>query len=135
MHGKYSFLHLLDDLQSLDAELYKNIKFLKTYDGDISDLSLTFSVTDQNFGESKEIELFPGGSQVPVTSANRGRYIDEVAKYYLHDRIKHQAQAFFTGLYEVINPDMLSIFSAPELQVNTLRSVQCMDIYLHVART
>jgi hypothetical protein len=60
MHGKYSFLHLADDLQSLDPELFKNLAFLKTYDGDISDLELTFSVTDMSFGATREIDLFPG---------------------------------------------------------------------------
>jgi ubiquitin-protein ligase E3 C len=35
----------------------------------------------------------------------------------LHDRIKKQAGAFFNGLYQVISPDLLSVFCAPELQV------------------
>jgi ubiquitin-protein ligase E3 C len=63
------------------------------------------------------LDLYIGGSRVPVTSQNRGRYIDEVAKYYLHDRIRIQSQAFFEGLYQVIQPDLLCVFSAPELQV------------------
>lgn len=32
MHGKYSFLHIFDDLTTLDFELFKNLKFLKFYE-------------------------------------------------------------------------------------------------------
>lgn len=67
-----------------------------------------------------------------VTSKNRHRYINAVAKYYLHDRIRNQAGAFFkyhylprlfcvficySGLYQIISPELFSMFCAPELQV------------------
>jgi len=117
MHGKYNFMNLINDLGTLDKDLYKNLMFLKTFEGDIADLSLTFSITDDALGGQREVELFPGGSSMAVTSENRHRYINAVAKYYLHDRIKRQASAFFKGLYQVINPDLLSLFCSPELQV------------------
>ena len=33
----------MDELSSLDAELYKNMTYVKHYDGDVSDLGLTFT--------------------------------------------------------------------------------------------
>ena len=39
--GKQSYL---DDLQSLDSELYQGLVFLKHYDGKVDDLSLNFTV-------------------------------------------------------------------------------------------
>ena len=39
LHG-HAFL---DDLQSLDPGLYKNLIFVKHYDGDVEDLCLTFA--------------------------------------------------------------------------------------------
>jgi ubiquitin-protein ligase E3 C len=36
----------LDILQTLDSQLYKNLISLKTYEGSVEDLSLTFSVDD-----------------------------------------------------------------------------------------
>ena len=63
------------------------------------------------------MELFAGGAGVAVTSSNRLRYINAMAKYYLHDRIRAQAGAFFNGLYSVVPPSLLGIFCAPELQV------------------
>jgi hypothetical protein len=32
MHGKYNYMNLVNDLGTLDAELYKNLMFLKTYE-------------------------------------------------------------------------------------------------------
>lgn len=32
MHGKYNFIHLIDDLKTLDEELFKNLMFLKSYE-------------------------------------------------------------------------------------------------------
>jgi ubiquitin-protein ligase E3 B len=43
MQGKHNYLA---ELQSLDEEIYKNMKYLKSYDGDVKDLFLTFSVDD-----------------------------------------------------------------------------------------
>jgi hypothetical protein len=117
MHGRYNFTNLINDLSTLDADLFKNLVFLKNYEGDIADLSLTFSVDDTSLGGRQELELFPGGSRVAVTSSNRHRYIQTMAKYYLHDRIRNQAGAFFHGLYSVVPQPLLSVFCAPELQV------------------
>ena len=59
----------------------------------------------------------PGGEKMDVTSINRHQYIHAVAKYYLHDRLKAQAGAFFHGLYQVLDRDLLGMFSPPELQI------------------
>jgi len=119
MHSKYNFQNMVQDLRSLDPELYKNLMFLKSYTGDVGDLSLTFAVDDTSAlgGSHSEVELLAGGAKVDVTSANRLKYINLVAKYYLHDRIKFQSGAFFHGLYQVISPTLLGMFGAPELQV------------------
>jgi ubiquitin-protein ligase E3 C len=61
--------------------------------------------------------LYLGGSAVAVSSQNRHRYINLVAKYYLHDRLRVQAAHFFRGLHEVISTTVLKPFCAPELQV------------------
>lgn len=54
----------LNDLKSLDPELFKQLIFLRTYEGNTEDLSLSFSITDENevTGERKEVDLIPGGS-------------------------------------------------------------------------
>jgi hypothetical protein len=96
MHGRYNFMNLINDLATLDPELYKNLLFLKSYDGDISELDLYFSVTDSSFGLQTEVDLIPDGQRRRVTLGNKHRYIQCVAKYYLHDRIQKQA----AGIYQ-----------------------------------
>ena len=69
-------LSFIDDLPSLDKELYKNLMFVKTFkqgvDGNLSDLCLTFSITENSLGQkAKEIDLIPNGSQITVTHKNR----------------------------------------------------------------
>ncbi|RYH12920.1 hypothetical protein EON65_36950, partial [archaeon] len=117
---KYHYTHLINELRSLDKELHKNLMFLKYYDGDVGDLGLTFSVTEEGqVGRAnREIDLIPGGRAVEVTAQNKHRYINLVAKYYLHDRIRIQGGVFFRGVYEVVGGrGYFGWFSPPELQV------------------
>jgi ubiquitin-protein ligase E3 C len=60
----------LNDLKSLDPELYKQLVFMRNYDGNVEDLSLTFSVADENevTGERREVDLIPNGSQIVVNN-------------------------------------------------------------------
>ncbi|CAN0375289.1 unnamed protein product, partial [Ectocarpus fasciculatus] len=133
IRGDYNFLHLFHDLHGLDPELYRNLMFLKTYDGgDVEDLCLTFTVADEEFGANKEaswfVDLIPGGSRRAVTSANRLEYVNRVAKHHLVDGVKPQAEAFVRGLWEVINPQWLQMFSEPELQVLISGSNKTVDV-------
>ena len=52
--------------------------------GDVEDLSLTFSVDTDVFGEVVSTPLIPGGSAVSVTSSNRVSYIHLMADYRLN---------------------------------------------------
>ena len=97
----------LDDLASLDSELYQGLIFLKHYSGDMADLALNFTVTQDEFGIAKSVELIPNGSNIPVTRENRLRYIYLVSVYKLSRQIKKQSDAFFDGLSEMIDPKWL----------------------------
>uniref|UniRef100_A0AAV1UR90 HECT-type E3 ubiquitin transferase n=1 Tax=Peronospora matthiolae TaxID=2874970 RepID=A0AAV1UR90_9STRA len=107
----------LNELPSLDPEIYKNLMFLKSYDGNIEDLGLTHTVVQDAFGEQKEIEIIPGGGNVAVTNRNKTRYIHLVANYYLNTQTREQCSAFRSGLSDLINPRWLQMFNEPELQV------------------
>ncbi|KAG2504656.1 hypothetical protein JM18_009540 [Phytophthora kernoviae] len=107
----------LNELPSLDPEIYKNLMFLKSYDGDVEDLGLTHTVVKEVFGEQKEIEIIPGGGDVPVTNRNKTRYIHLVGNYYLNTQIREQCSAFRMGLSDLIDPRWLQMFNEPELQV------------------
>jgi hypothetical protein len=44
LRGDYNYLHMLSDLSTVDPQLYNNLMFLKTYDGDAGS-TLSFTVT------------------------------------------------------------------------------------------
>lgn len=117
LKGQYNYLNMVPDLGTIDPQLYSNLMFLKNYDGDASDLSLTFTVTIDDFGGTREIPLIPNGANVDVTNANKQRYIGLVAKYYVYDRLREQSEAMTRGLFEVVDRSWLRLFNEPELQV------------------
>lgn len=61
----------LDELPSLDPELYRSLSYIKHYEGDVSHLDLTFSVDEDNMGKIVTYELIPGGKAVQVTNENK----------------------------------------------------------------
>jgi ubiquitin-protein ligase E3 C len=112
--GRQSFL---DDLASLDPDLYQGLIFLKHYPGNPEELSLNFTIVDEEFGVTRTIDLKPNGSNVPVTRDNKLEYILRVSHYRLTKQIKEQSTAFFEGLSDMIDPKWLRMFNQQELQV------------------
>ncbi|RXG67758.1 Ubiquitin-protein ligase E3B [Armadillidium vulgare] len=109
----YSFI---DELPSLDSELYKNLTYVKHYEGDVSDLDLTFSYDEDYLGQVKTHELRPGGRGICLTNENKILYIHLMAHFKLHTQIKDQTRAFVKGFRALVQQDWLSLFSVPELQ-------------------
>ncbi|XP_056636344.1 ubiquitin-protein ligase E3B [Diorhabda sublineata] len=106
----------VDELPSLDPELYRSLSYVKHYEGDVSDLDLTFSVDEDSMGKIVTHELVPGGKAVQVTNENKINYIHLMAHFRMHVQIKDQTAAFIRGFRSIINPDWLTLFSTPELQ-------------------
>ncbi|GAA5951470.1 hypothetical protein JCM3765_005944 [Sporobolomyces pararoseus] len=113
--GKQSYL---DDLASLDPELYAGLLKLKNYPGNVEeDLSLNFTVTDDDFGVSRTIDLIPNGSEIAVTNENRMQYIVLMSNYRLNVQIAQQSKAFERGMFEIIPERFLRLFNAPEMAI------------------
>ncbi|KAH6892749.1 ubiquitin protein ligase [Coprinopsis sp. MPI-PUGE-AT-0042] len=112
--GKQSFL---DDLASLDPDLYKGLLFLKHYKGNPEELALNFTVAVEELGTTQTIELIPNGTNIPVTKSNRLDYITLVSHYKLKKQIKKQSEAFFEGLSEMIDGRWLRMFNQQEVQI------------------
>ena len=91
--------------------------FLKTYNGNVSELGLYFCIVLDEYGDKKEVELMPGGAHILVTNRNRFKYIHLMANFHLNVQIQVQSCAFLRGLSDVIDRNWLSLFNEPELQV------------------
>ncbi|KAE8721910.1 E3 ubiquitin-protein ligase UPL7 [Hibiscus syriacus] len=158
--GRYSFL---DELSTLDPELYRNVMYVKLYrrcslcmpldvyvefkgliemhflvdktalhidlivgqelarccygkhyNGDVEELCLDFTVTEESFGKRHVIELKPGGKNVCVTNVNKMQYVHAMADYKLNRQILPFSNAFYRGLTDLISPSWLKLFNASE---------------------
>ncbi|KAJ9555073.1 hypothetical protein OSB04_009687 [Centaurea solstitialis] len=109
--GRYSFI---DELSALDPELYKNLMYVKHYDGDVKDLSLDFTVTEELPGKRHVVELKAGGKDVCVTNDNKLQYIYAMADYKLNRQVLPLSNAFYRGLTDLISPSWLKLFNASE---------------------
>ncbi|XP_077995296.1 ubiquitin-protein ligase E3B-like [Glandiceps talaboti] len=115
-HQHSSLYSPIDELPSLDPELYKSLTFIKHYDSDIADLDLTFSYDEDVMGKVVTHELMPGGRAMSVTNENKISYIHLMAHSKMHLQIREQTQAFIFGFKSIVNPEWLTWFSTPELQ-------------------
>lgn len=106
----------MDELPSLDPELYKSLTYVKHYKGDVVDLDLTFSYDEDIMGKLVTHELIPGGKTIAVTNENRINYLHLMAHFKMRVLIKEQSNAFIHGFKSIISSEWLEMFSAPELQ-------------------
>eukprot|EP01025_Chloroclados_australasicus_P032672 TRINITY_DN33104_c0_g1_i6.p1 TRINITY_DN33104_c0_g1~~TRINITY_DN33104_c0_g1_i6.p1 ORF type:complete len:1059 (-),score=115.94 TRINITY_DN33104_c0_g1_i6:269-3109(-) len=118
----------VNDMTTLDAELYSQLIHLSRYAGNVEDLCLTFSVSSNEFGENKEIDLVPNGRNIPVTNENVLTYVYRVSDYKLRRQIHVPTQAFLQGFFELIDPQWVRIFSAQELHMLIAGSSEVIDL-------
>lgn len=117
----------LDELASLDRDLYRSLTLVKHYKGDIQQLELTFSLDEDVLGKLVTHELIPNGRTTPVTNQNKIQYIHHMAHYRMYHQIKEQTTAFIKGFRSIINPEWLSLFSTPEVNIsNHFLAMRCV---------
>lgn len=81
----YSFL---DDLVTLDQELYKNLNSIKREEN-VSDLELTFTYSESHLGKLITEELLPSGEFIKVTNENKYDYISlQMACFLFYNQIE-----------------------------------------------
>lgn len=104
------------DLEAVDPEYYKSIVWI--LQNDITDvLDFTFSVENEQFGETQTIDLKPNGRDIPVTDDNKMEYVKLVTEQRLTASIRQQIDAFLAGFNEIIPPHLIRIFSETELEL------------------
>ncbi|XP_061370457.1 E3 ubiquitin-protein ligase UPL6-like isoform X2 [Gastrolobium bilobum] len=118
----------LNDLPSLDPELYRHLIFLKHYEGDISELELYFVILNNEYGEQKEEELLPGGKNLRVTNENVITFIHLVANHRLNFQIRQQSSHFLRGFQQLIQKDWIDMFNEHELQLLISGSLDSLDV-------
>lgn len=101
----------------MDAEFHQSLVWIK--DNDITDcgLDLVFAVDEEIFGQVTERELIKNGKNIPVTEKNKKEYIDRLARWRCERGVSEQTDYMIRGVYEVIEPKLLTYFDARELEL------------------
>lgn len=115
-----AFYSYIDELASLDRDLYRSLTLVKNYNGDVQQLELTFSLDEDVMGKLVTHELIPGGRAEPVTDQNKINYVHSMARFRMVTQIKDQTFAFIKGFRSIINPEWLSLFSTPEVKTKII---------------
>ncbi|XP_031568245.1 E3 ubiquitin-protein ligase HECW2-like [Actinia tenebrosa] len=106
----------LSDVESLDALFHQSMTWV--IENNIEDvLDLTFTVSEEIFGQVTERELIPGGVDIAVTEANKTEYVNEMVKWRVERGVSEQMQSIVRGFNEVIDPNFMNIFDARELEL------------------
>ncbi|XP_072943035.1 E3 ubiquitin-protein ligase Nedd-4 isoform X3 [Epargyreus clarus] len=115
----------LQDMESVDLEYYNSLMWIR--ENDPSELYLTFSVDEEQFGKTIQRELKPGGANIPVDNDNKDEYIKLVIQWRFVSRVQEQMVAFLEGLGALVPPPLLKIFDEHELEL-LLCGIQHIDV-------
>ncbi|CAF1355170.1 unnamed protein product [Rotaria magnacalcarata] len=105
------------DMESIDAQFYKNLIMLLDNDMNEWRSDLTFSLDLCEFGIHKVLELKPNGASIPVTNENKHEYVRLVCQEKMIDSIRQQIGSFLEGFYSLIPKSLISIFNERELKL------------------
>ena len=103
------------DIEAIDPEYYKSLKWL--LDNDISTMDLTFSTEVNSFGYSKTVDLIANGSTIPVCESNKLEYVQLLSQFIMTSTIESQIKSFLKGFYELIPKDLICLFNELELEL------------------
>lgn len=108
----------LSDLESLDNEFHQSLQWIRDNDiGSGSSLGLSFCVTEELLGRIVERELKQGGKSIGVTEKNKKEYLERMVKWRLERGVQEQTDSLVRGFYEVVDPRLVSVFDARELEL------------------
>jgi len=100
--------------------------------GDIG-LDLTFSTEAHSFGRSQTIDLIKDGRNIRVTEENKEKYVSLVCQHRMTTAIEKQIEAYLKGFYELVKPELISIFTAKELEllISGMPDIDIHDLKKH----
>lgn len=104
-------------MQAIDPDYYKNLKMILEYNLEDIGLDLTFSTEAHSFGRSQVIDLIPDGRNIKVTEDSKEKYVSLVCQHRMTTSIERQINAYLKGFYELVKPELISVFTAKELEL------------------
>lgn len=109
---------MTNDRNFTDSEFHQSLQWIRDNDiGSGGSLGLSFCVTEELLGRIVEKELKPGGKNIVVTEKNKKEYLERIIKWRLERGVQEQTESLVRGFYEVVDPRLVSVFDARELEL------------------
>ncbi|KFH62337.1 E3 ubiquitin-protein ligase NEDD4 [Podila verticillata NRRL 6337] len=123
----------LADLESVDADVHRNLNWLLDDDTAAEVLDTTFSTNDERFGEVVTIDLKEGGSDIIVTEENKKEYVELMTEWRITRRVEEQFKAFAEGFHQLIPQELVTVFDERELELlmGGISEIDCDDWKKH----
>lgn len=106
----------VSDIVSGDPELAAQLMQLEN-EPDVSENNIPFSLSVDTFGEVKEVELLPGGTNIQVTNDNRLEFIRLCAQHRLVGATEPYIVALRDAFHSLIPAHLLQNFTPEELEI------------------
>ncbi|KAF9919353.1 hypothetical protein FBU30_011073, partial [Linnemannia zychae] len=123
----------LADLESVDADVYRNLNWLLDDENGAETLDTTFSTNDERFGEIVTIDLKENGQNIPVTEENKKEYVELMTEWRITRRVEEQFKAFAEGFHQLIPQELVTVFDERELELlmGGISEIDCDDWKKH----
>ncbi|KAF9331883.1 hypothetical protein BG006_005257 [Podila minutissima] len=123
----------LADLESVDADVHRNLNWLLDDENGAEILDTTFSTNDERFGEVVTIDLKPGGRDIIVTEENKKEYVELMTEWRITRRVEEQFKAFAEGFHQLIPQELVTVFDERELELlmGGISEIDCDDWKKH----
>uniref|UniRef100_A0A6B2EBR4 Putative hect e3 ubiquitin ligase n=1 Tax=Phlebotomus kandelakii TaxID=1109342 RepID=A0A6B2EBR4_9DIPT len=107
----------LSDLRDLMPTVAKSFEDMLQYqENDFEEVFLvTFSITENVYGEQRTVDLKPNGRNIFVTQETKQEFVDLYIDYVFNESVKSHFEGFDMGFQKVCGGRILHLFSSREL--------------------
>jgi len=106
----------LDDLATLDKQLYNSLVFLRDNPID-DDVIFEEYFTVVNPMDNEEVELIPNGRETRICDDNKSEYIQLILEWLGKKSIEPKVKSLLDGIYHVVPKDFFQIFDIQEVEM------------------
>lgn len=114
-----------EDMEDLDPELWKNLKWM--LDNDVGDLGTTFTYEVECLGQRIIKDLIPNGHNIYVDNSNKKEYVKKFCELKMKKESELQLEYFLRGFRSAIPISWIQIFSPSELEL-LISGPQIIDV-------
>jgi len=106
----------IDDLRQVDPLYAKSLEWMLA--NDVTDvIDETFSITVEEFGIRKQVELMNHGTHVQVTEQNKAKYVKALVKWRFLDSVKEQLNWLLRGIWQLVSLEHIEMFDVDQLKL------------------